>query len=273
MTLYQLIGGGKYGEMYKVTYNGKLFACKKIHEGIVPSYPTKSQSEWINEVTKEIMKLLQTIKHPNIEKYEMVLEQAPTFLLLSELLPENLDKFIVRSKHKMHVYLQVNICHDMALGLHYLHSAGIIHKNLHSGNILITHELHAKIADYICPQVLTVDNATSTTTNRAYLAPEVKGNKLHSFLSDVFSLGALFSQTVTTHLPADIDSLTDSKQSVKHTDKVPSHHPLHMVIQQSLSTNELTRPSVKEVSNTVAKAKETPQYICTLDLQGKKVRS
>ena len=271
MTLQELIGSGKYGEMHKVTYNGKLFACKKIHEGIVPSYPTKSQSEWINETTKEIMKLIQTIKHPNIEKYEMVLEQAPTFLLLSELLPDNLDNFIFQLNDKMHVYLQVNICHDMALGLQYLHSAGIAHKNLHCGNVLITHEIHAKIADYICPQVLAMDNATSTASDEAYLASKVKSNELHDFSSDVFSLGTLFFQTVTTYLPTEIYILPERIRSVKDIDKVPSDHPLHMVIRQSLVTNELARPSVNEVSNAMAKAKENPQYILSLNLHGKKV--
>ena len=252
--------------MHKVNYNEKWCACKKLHERILSSY---QQSDQIDKLTKEITKLLQSTKHPNIEKYELVLEQAPTFLLLAELLPENLDKFITRLKEKMHVCLQVNICNDMTLGLQYLHSAGIVHKNLHSNNVLITYELHAKIADYICPQVLSVDDASSTTTNKAFLAPEIKSHSsLCTYSSDVFSLGMLFFQTVTTHLPVDIDALPEKKQTV--TD-IPSHHPLHMIIQQCLNTEELARPSVNKVCNKVVESKETPQYILSLDLQGRKV--
>ena len=255
--------------MHKVNYNKNWFACKKLHERILSSYLSEQRSDQTDRLTKEITKLLQSTKHPNIEKYELVLEQAPTFLLLTELLPENLDKFITRLKEKMHVCLQVNICNDMTLGLQYLHSARIVHKNLHSNNVLITHELHAKIADYICPQVLSVDDASSTTTNKAFLAPEIKSHSsLCSYSSDVFSLGMLFFQTVTTHLPVDIDALPEKKQTV--TD-VPSHHPLHMVIQQCLNTKELARPSVNEVCNKVVESKETPQYILSLDLQGRKV--
>ena len=252
--------------MHKVNYNEKWFTCKKLHERILSSY---QQSDQIDKLTKEITKLLQSTKHPNIEKYELVLEQVPTLLLLAELLPENLNKFITRLKEKMHVRLQVNICNDMTLGLQYLHSAGIVHKNLHSNNVLITHELHAKIADYICPQVLSVDDASSTTTNKAFLAPEIRSNSLLcSYSSDIFSLGMLFFQTVTTHLPADIDALPKKKRTV--TD-VPSHHPLHMVIQQCLNTNKLSRPSINKVSNKVVESKKTPQYILSFDLQGKKV--
>ena len=276
MTFHHAMGSGQYGDIYKVNYNGKWFASKKVHERILMSYPIQPYSEQMDKLIKEITKLLQSIKHPNIEKYELVLEQAPTFLLLSELLPENLDKFIKRLKEKIHVYLQVNICNDMAQGLQYLHSAGIVHKNLHSNNVLITHELHAKIADYICPQVLSVGHE-STALFKAYLAtyqaPEVKNNLLHTYSSDVFSLGALFFQTVTSNLPTDVDTMLEKTQPMNNINKVPKHHPLRMVIQQCLNTDELTRPSVNEMCNEVAEAKETPQYIFSLELHGRKVSS
>ena len=262
------MGNGQYGDTYKVGYNGKWFAGKKIHERIKPN------SHQMDKLLKEATKLLQSIKHPNIEKYEVALEQTSALVLLSELLPENLDKFIRRLKEKMQVYLQINICDDMAQGLQYLHSAGIVHKNLHSNNVLITHELHAKIADYICPQVLSLDKV-STDLFKAqlatYQAPEVKNNSLCTYSSDVFSLGTLFFQTVTTNLPtANINTIPEM-QTKKDSNKVQSHHPLHMVIQQCLHANELARPSVNEVSNKVAKAKETPQYILSLDLHRRKV--
>ena len=266
------MGNGQYGDTYKVNYNGKWFAGKKIHEKILSIKPNADQ---MDKLLKETTKLLHSTKHPNIERYEVALEQTSTFILLSELLPENLDRFITRLKEKMHVYLQINICDDMAQGLQYLHSAGIMHKNLHSNNVLITHELHAKIADYICPQVLSVDQV-STDLFKAYLAtyqaPEVKNNSLHTYSSDVFSLGALFFQTVTTIKPAaDFNALLESIQTKKDINKVPSHHPLHMVIQQCLNASELARPSVNEVCNKGAEAKETPQYILSMHLYGTKV--
>ena len=266
MTFQYPMGNGQYGDTYKVGYNGKWFAGKKIHERIKPN------SNQMDKLLKDATKLLQSIKHPNTEMYEVALEQTSTLVLLSELLPENLDKFIIRLKEKMQVYLLINICDDMAQGLQYLHSAGIVHKNLHSNNVLITHELRAKIADYICPQVLLLDKV-GTDLFKAYLAnyqaPEVKNNSLCTYSSDVFSLGALFFQTVTTNLPtADINTLPENIQT---SNKVPRHHPLHMVIQQCLHANELARPSVNEVSNKVAEAKETPQYILSLDLHRRKV--
>ena len=266
------MGNGQYGDTYKVECNGKWFAGKKIHERILSIKPNSNK---IDTLLKETSQLLQSIKHPNIERYEVVLEQTSTFVLLSELLPENLDKFIIRTKEKMSVYLQVNICDDMAQGLQYLHSAGIVHKNLHGNNVLITHELRAKIADHICPQVLSLDQV-SIELFKAYLAmyqaPEIKNNTVHTYSSDVFSLGALLFQTVTTNLPiTNIDTFQERVLINKDINKVPSHHPLHMVIQHCLHSNELARPSVNEVCNKVAKAKEIPQYILSVDAYRTKV--
>ena len=228
------------------------------------------------KLLKETTELLQSIKHPNIERYEVALEQTSTFVLLSELLPENLDRFITRLKEKMHMYLQISVCDDMAQGLQYLHSAGIMHKNLHSNNILITHELRAKVADYICPQVLSLDQVCTDFFKEylaIYQAPEVMNNSLHTYSSDVFSLGALFFQTVTTISPKqNISTFPGCIQTKKDIDKVSSHHPLHTVIQQSLHANELARPSVNEVCNKVVEAKKSPQYILSVDLHRRKVR-
>jgi len=42
----------------------------------------------------------------------------------------------------------------MVTGLQYLHDFGVIHRNVHGRNVLITQDRRAKIADYtICPQL------------------------------------------------------------------------------------------------------------------------
>ena len=261
------MGGGQYGETYKVNHNGRWLACKKIHEAILSYYPSKLHTEQMKKLLKQINEVMESVKHPNIEKYDMVVEQTPTFLLLSELLFENLDKFVTRLKDKIPLHLQVNVCHDMAQGLHYLHSVGIVHKNLHSNNILITDQFQAKIADYICPQVLRGDKSVSDTTKRVFHAPEIKSILFNSYSSDIFSLGILFFLTVSTHLPAvadlylttDIDLLP--KKAETKIDKIPNHHPLYSLIKECLSINKSSRPSASQVCNGVVEAKKTSQYI------------
>ena len=261
------MGGGQYGKTYKVNHNGRWFACKKIHEAILSHYPSKLHTEQMKKLLKQINEVMESVKHPNIEKYDMVVEQTPTLLLLSELLLENLDKFVTRLKDKIPLRLQVNVCHDMAQGLHYLHSVGIVHKNLHSNNILITDQFQAKIADYICPQVLSRDKSVSDTASRAFWAPEVKSISSNSYSSDIFSLGILFFVTVSTHLPAvanlhlttDIDHLP--KKAETKIDRISNHHPLYSLIKECLSMNKSSRPSATQVCNGVVEAKKTSQYM------------
>ena len=216
------MGGGQYGETYKVNHSGRWFACKKVHETILSHYPSKLHAEQMKKLLKQINEVIESIKHPNIEKYDMVVEQVPTFLLLSELLFENLDKFVTRLKDKIPLRLQVDVCHDIAQGLHYLHSVGIVHKNLHSNNILITDQFQAKIADYICPHVLSEDKSVSDTANKTFLAPKVKSNSSNSYSSDIFSLGILFFLTVSTNLPAvaDVQLPKDIDRSPKNAETI-----------------------------------------------------
>jgi hypothetical protein len=43
---------------------------------------------------------------------------------------------------------------DIAAGLAYLHTAGITHANIHSGNVVVDHKFTAKLAGKFCGVVL-----------------------------------------------------------------------------------------------------------------------
>ena len=43
--------------------------------------------------------------------------------------------------------LKLNILHGISCGLLYIHSRGIVHRDLNAGNVLLTKGLQAKVAD------------------------------------------------------------------------------------------------------------------------------
>ena len=201
----------------------------------------------VESMIKKITKFLQTYKHPNVEQFELVLQQStmssPT--ILSKLLPYNLDSFIAQKKEALLVDVQLDLCHDMAVGLTYLLTAGILHTNLHGRNVLVSDEPKAKIADYICPQVLTA--VDDVVTDQYYLAPElIKSKQPPTEFSAVFSLGVLCLQTVTGHLPRPSGELQLSETERRRADlqEVDNTHPLLPVIRQCLSDSEGSRPSL-----------------------------
>ena len=208
----------------------------------------------VKEIIKQITKILSTVKHPNVEQFVLVSQQSPTSspTLVSELLPYNLDSFIAQNKDSLTVDIQLDLCHDMAEGLNFLLTAGILHTNLHGRNVLVSHEPKAKIADYICPQVLTA--VDDSITDQYYLAPEViKSKQPHTELSTVFSLGVLCLQTVTGHPPPPSDELelSETKQRVVDLQEVDNAHPLMPIIQQCLSDSEGRRLSLSKVPSQI----------------------
>ena len=63
--------------------------------------------------------------------------------------------------------------------------------------VLVSHDGHAKIGDYVCPQVLPTSEE-APTQDILYVSPEPVEDKTHcNKQSDIYSLGVLFLQVAT----------------------------------------------------------------------------
>ena len=65
-----------------------------------------------------------------------------------ELIDSCLTGFLENSPNPIPYHVQVNISHDIALALSYLHSNDIIHRDLSSNNVFLTSKLRAKLSDF-----------------------------------------------------------------------------------------------------------------------------
>ena len=190
-------------------------------------------------------------------------------MLLSELLPENLDMFTTRMKGKLPIHQQLGLCNDMANGLQYLHGVGIVHTNLHGRNVLVSHDGHAKIGDYICPQVIS-SNEEVPTHNIPYLSPEAIEDKSQcNEQSDIYSLGVLYLQVATQNILRTSDK-TELSKLTKKREELAEHeikdHLLCSLVHKCKTNLNIVRPSITEVLQSIATAKETPQYVLSYSL-------
>ena len=196
------------------------------------------------------------LSHPNVEQFEEITQSKDSVLMLiTELLNENLTTYISRTRDTFHYDLQLSMCSEMAQGLQYLHSQQLVHSNLHGANVLITHDCHAKIADYLCPLLLP---GITPDGSSVYLPPETVKDKRITVQSNVFTLAVLFLQVVTKHSPQPSEDLGLSELERRHSDlqRVPKCHPLLDTVQQCLNNDEISRPLMREVCDNVTKLLE-----------------
>ena len=270
-----MLGSGQFGSVNKITYLKNLFAGKSIHPNCIPGYPNSSADQ-LKKFGKEFQEksaLYSYFDHTNIEQFETAITLASESLpiLLSELLPENLDMFTTRMKGSLPVYQQLDLCSDMANGLHYLHDSGLAHTNLHGRNVLVSHDGHAKIGDYVCPQVIRLSEELPSL-NIPYLPPEAIEDKSQwTEQSDIYSLGVLFLQVATQDIPKPTDKteLSKLKQRREELASIGNHHPLVSIIQRCLTTIKVARPSASQVLEQTKRAKESPQSVISSSLNNK----
>ena len=93
---------------------------------------------------------MESIRHPNIVQYLGMTRDPESRLpvLLMELLDESLTKMLERSQQSLGYYVQVDICHDIALAVAYLHSNDIIHRDFSSNNVLMIARRRVKVTDF-----------------------------------------------------------------------------------------------------------------------------
>ncbi|PIO22905.1 hypothetical protein AB205_0218540, partial [Aquarana catesbeiana] len=92
---------------------------------------------------------------------------------------------------------------EIACGLEFLHSNGILHRDLKPDNILMDEEGHVRIADYgLAVGGLWDDKRTTGVAGtRGFMAPEVVNNDFYQFEPDWFSLGVITYILATKHMP------------------------------------------------------------------------
>jgi serine/threonine protein kinase len=101
----------------------------------------------------------------------------------------------------------VPIIRQVADGLSAAWALGIVHRDVKPGNILLTKDGRAKVADLGLAWVVNRADPTAkappaTEGTMAYMAPEqAVGSDRLDFRSDIYALGATFFHTVTGRLP------------------------------------------------------------------------
>ena len=93
-----------------------------------------------------------------------------------------------------------HIALDVAMGIAYLHSSQVIHRDVKAANVLLTAEGHAKVTDFGIATRFGPEHTAETGTYR-FMAPEVISHQQYDMRCDTYSFGMLLWEMMHGEIP------------------------------------------------------------------------
>jgi serine/threonine-protein kinase len=119
---------------------------------------------------------------------------------------------VLRERRTLGVAETVHVLIDACHGLEYAHRAGVVHRDVKPGNLLLTSDGILKLADFGIAKAAEQTRITqvgSVLGTAAYLSPEQAAGQEAGPASDLYSLGVCAYQFLTGRLPHEYGSLTE----------------------------------------------------------------
>ena len=290
----ETLGIGSYGKVCRAKCDNLPCAAKIIHETLFD--PTAEQQMPrghehrlpIRRFEQECQ-FLNTIRHPNVVQYLGMYTDRDTGLpvLLMELMDDNLTHFLEAATQQIPYHIQVNICHDIAMALTFLHANGIVHRDLSSNNVLLISNVRAKVTDFgmaklrsdINPQASHL-TFTMCPGTKVYMPPEaIQDQPVYDEKIDCFSFGVIVIQILTRQFPNPVDRMQrvevnhpdyltrtmmecipEIERRQNHISLVDPNHTLLPISLDCLKDKDVDRPSAQQLCDRVAALKEQCQY-------------
>ena len=280
------LGSGSYGGVCKAKCDGLLCAAKIMHPTLF-DFRDPGTVSYLQKFQEEC-RLLSFARHPNVVQYLATYSDPETRLpvLLMELCNECLTKFLERSPGPLPYHTQLNISHDIALALIYLHSNGLIHRDLTGNNVLMIAGTRAKITDFGMSKLSSVNPRMTALTlcpgNSLYMSPEALDEPpTYTDKLDVFSFGVLQIQILTRQFPNPTERfqliddpryseriripVPETQRRETHLQLISDTHLLKSLALQCLKNKERERPSAQQLSERLSELKLAPQYTESLE--------
>jgi serine/threonine-protein kinase len=120
---------------------------------------------------------------------------------------------LLREQRRLDLDRAVAVVRDACHGLEYAHRAGVVHRDVKPGNLLVAKETQVtKLADFGIAKAAEQTRITqvgSVLGTAAYLSPEQAHGEEAGPASDIYSLGVCAYQFLTGRLPHEYTSLTE----------------------------------------------------------------
>jgi serine/threonine protein kinase len=180
---------------------GRTVAVKELRTGVGLS-STQMEQSYLR--ARREARIAASLNHPHAVAVYDVVEQEERPYLVMEYVPSRSLAEVLRERTALEPAEVAEIGAQLASALVAAHEAGIVHRDIKPGNILLAESGGAKLTDFGISRAIgdvTVTGTGEMLGTPAYFAPEVAQGHSASAASDVFSLGATLYAAVEGEPP------------------------------------------------------------------------
>ncbi|KAG0222254.1 hypothetical protein BGW42_006751 [Actinomortierella wolfii] len=219
LRLGPIIGRGGFGEVRYAVWDGQPCAVKIF-------FVSKSEAAQ-KDIRKEIM-IMSQLRHQHIILFhrETIIHGRLAFIM--EYAERHSLQKVIYSKTRLEWLVKEKITQGIVRGLAHIHSEGIIHRDLKSGNVLLTKHMEPKLCDF---GLATVKGFSTTKVmdekpkgTIRWMAPELfVVNPNYNTKTDIYALGWIMWELATNTTPPFRDQPADAVviSLVKEGERLP----------------------------------------------------
>mmetsp|Transcript_22138 Transcript_22138/g.46962 ORF Transcript_22138/g.46962 Transcript_22138/m.46962 type:complete len:418 (-) Transcript_22138:352-1605(-) len=221
------LGEGGFGVTYRGedTLDGTPVACKCLRLSQLVGHAAE-------EVKREVQ-LLQGLNHPNIVKIHGAGKRGPDYVIVMEVLVQDLFDIVENSANGLSPGLALRYFRDLLRGVAFCHKQGVLHRDVKLENAMLDQKGRVKLIDFglACKTKgetdftgdaptpapaasfthANGDELNSIVGSTSYIAPEVWQRKGSTFESDIWSCGVVLFVMLHKFFPLEQATARDWK--------------------------------------------------------------
>lgn len=270
---YQLIrriGSGAMGVVWEAQ-DERLNRTVAVKQLLIPPGLDPAEAEEAKLRTMREGRIAARLHHPNAVSVFDVVDESGAPCLVMEYVPSRSLDDVLKERGALSPLEVARIGTQVAAALAAAHAAGIVHRDIKPGNVLLGNNGIVKITDFGISRA--TDDVTVTKTGLiagtpAYLAPEVAIGRDPTAAADVFSLGSTLYAAVEGKPPFGLSENTLGLLHAVAAGQIdPPRHagPLTNVLAGLLQADPAIRPTARQalgMLQAVARG-ETPELPVT----------
>ncbi|MFI9007414.1 protein kinase [Actinosynnema sp. NPDC053489] len=226
--LRHVLGRGSMGTVWAAHDEvlRRAVAVKEIlRPGGTPEGVDPADDELLRERTLREARSAAALAHPNlVTLYDVVQVDGDPYVVM-ELVPSSSLAEVVRRRGPLTDVQGAVVADAVAAALEAAHRAGITHRDVKPGNVLVADDGRVKLTDFGIARNVAEATLTSrgiTLGTPAFIAPEVAAGGAVSFAADQWSLGATLYAAMTGQQPYEGANVLQTINQVVHGDVPPA---------------------------------------------------